>query len=176
MLAITACEATCPAAVGAVAGRGVAELLEGVDDAHHRPEQPHEGRVVADGGEEREPALEPPALERRRALHPLVGRLRDRDRRGAARRPATRAATAGLASSISLRAVEVPLAEPRVEIPRERFEIAAPTPQVEPAFEREREAGHDSAARSQSTQPAPETSRICLTESIAFMALPRSLW
>ena len=62
MLAITACEATCAARAGAgdLAGRAVAELLEGADDADDGAEEADEGRVVAEGAEEREPPLEPP--------------------------------------------------------------------------------------------------------------------
>ena len=54
---------------------GVAQLFEGVDDAHHGAKQAHEGSVVAHGGQECQPAFQPPVFEGGCALHGLVGSL-----------------------------------------------------------------------------------------------------
>ena len=57
-----------------MSGRRVTELFERPDDPDDRSEETDEGRVVSERAEIREPALEPPAFERRSALHgPVSG-------------------------------------------------------------------------------------------------------
>jgi hypothetical protein len=126
MPAITACDATCP--------------VEGVDDTDHRAEQADEGGVVTDGGQERQPPFQARPFQGGGALHGLVGRLDPairqpqpgvgdpgRDRRARFQRPP--------------RAGEVARAQLLVQGARQRFQVAAPAPQVDPALDGQRQAG-----------------------------------
>ena len=105
------------------------------------PNKSDERSVVSDGGQESQPALEPAALERGRALHRLLGR-----RHAAIAETQPRGGDAGRDRGAGFerlsRALEVSGPEMLVEPPRQRLEVAAPAPQVQPALRRQREAGH----------------------------------